>query len=680
VSTGGAGSVDVSSEAVNSANETSSEDQGGLVSGGGAKADALLENLSTLASVGANATVSAGEGLSVVASATNTAGGAPAQVGSGIVTYGDSSGSAVITNSITMASIGDSARVSTGGGSILVSSQARNSAQAGASGGLQGVVAGSGARADAELNSPVTKAAIGNNVTITAPAADMRVVATSASIANAAVARKVSSFIGRNNASANATINGAENSAEVGSGSRISVAQFTLSAEDTGTNATASSKAAIRDIAGLSKATSNATTVLDTRVRIGGGTSILAPMGVTLAARDDGVISSSIAMTSAQSVIKKTKFTFGRIESVATNHERVNAEVDTDPGSSITTRYFDPRASAPEAGAGYTLDASATAPRTVGKSSHAGPPDDVVTHELNLGSTVTILGGQNQLAQAAPLAPAAGVAPVTPAELQPIIEVAIDRWVRADALDADQLARLEKTRFLIVNLPERTLGKEFGGTTVLISATAAGFGWYVDATPFDDSEFSVRLGPDAEQAVASIPAASRMDLLTVVMHELGHVIGLRDVDPGDNHGDLMDETLAPGVRRLPSATQIVEEIALPRRPMKSGFGRSITLFRPIAQAPMGGCGTPFVASHGEPSSAGASQASRAPRADARPTAVVPRAAIAPRVARDSLDAAISTLYDDPESELLPTQFNRTGEVSSGIRPAILDRLSVRFTR
>ena len=39
-----------------------------------------------------------------------------------------------------------------------------------------------------------------------------------------------------------------------------------------------------------------------------------------------------------------------------------------------------------------------------------------------------------------------------------------------------------------------------------------------------------------------------MDLLTVVMHELGHVLGLEDLDP-DTH-DLMSETLDAGVRGL----------------------------------------------------------------------------------------------------------------------------------
>ena len=40
-----------------------------------------------------------------------------------------------------------------------------------------------------------------------------------------------------------------------------------------------------------------------------------------------------------------------------------------------------------------------------------------------------------------------------------------------------------------------------------------------------------------------------MDLLTVVMHELGHVLGFEDLDP--SAGVLMSGTLDSGTRRLP---------------------------------------------------------------------------------------------------------------------------------
>jgi hypothetical protein len=72
---------------------------------------------------------------------------------------------------------------------------------------------------------------------------------------------------------------------------------------------------------------------------------------------------------------------------------------------------------------------------------------------------------------------------------------------------------------------------------VRLDATAAGFGWFVDPTPANDSEF------------ASGKPPAGMDLLTVVMHELGHEVGLLDLDPATHPGDLMAQTLPPGVRR-----------------------------------------------------------------------------------------------------------------------------------
>ena len=72
---------------------------------------------------------------------------------------------------------------------------------------------------------------------------------------------------------------------------------------------------------------------------------------------------------------------------------------------------------------------------------------------------------------------------------------------------------------------------------VQLDATAAGFGWFVDPTPANDSEFAGRKPPPAG-----------MDLLTVVMHELGHELGLPDLDPATHPGDVMAEGLAPGVR------------------------------------------------------------------------------------------------------------------------------------
>ena len=73
----------------------------------------------------------------------------------------------------------------------------------------------------------------------------------------------------------------------------------------------------------------------------------------------------------------------------------------------------------------------------------------------------------------------------------------------------------------------------------MIDHDAAGWGWFVDQTPDDDLEFD-----DAGLANESSEAAGRMDLLSVVMHELRHVLG---EEHGHEEGDL-EPILNPGVR------------------------------------------------------------------------------------------------------------------------------------
>ena len=98
----------------------------------------------------------------------------------------------------------------------------------------------------------------------------------------------------------------------------------------------------------------------------------------------------------------------------------------------------------------------------------------------------------------------------------------------------------------IADLPNGMLG-EVSGKTLYISPDAAGYGWFVDPTPDDDSEFADVLVAHTLAAQAGSPAANRVDLLTTVMHEMGHVLGYSDSAVAD---DLMSALLPLGTRRV----------------------------------------------------------------------------------------------------------------------------------
>ena len=131
--------------------------------------------------------------------------------------------------------------------------------------------------------------------------------------------------------------------------------------------------------------------------------------------------------------------------------------------------------------------------------------------------------------------------------LDAIVDEAIERWTDALGIDDALVASLYEVSFRIVDFSDLTLGRAFEGT-ILIDADAAGYGWFVDSTPEDDLEFTLQNEEGELAADPSSAAYDDMDLLTVVMHELGHVLGLEDLDP-DTH-DLMSETLDAGVRQL----------------------------------------------------------------------------------------------------------------------------------
>jgi hypothetical protein len=111
---------------------------------------------------------------------------------------------------------------------------------------------------------------------------------------------------------------------------------------------------------------------------------------------------------------------------------------------------------------------------------------------------------------------------LTQADLDTVAAAAIELWQAAGA-DPRVLATV---RFRIADLDGLTLA-ETRGRTIVVDPTAAGHGWHT--------------------GIDTLPDPARMDLLTVLLHELGHVLGYEHHHAG-GPGDLMHETLTPGTR------------------------------------------------------------------------------------------------------------------------------------
>jgi hypothetical protein len=168
----------------------------------------------------------------------------------------------------------------------------------------------------------------------------------------------------------------------------------------------------------------------------------------------------------------------------------------------------------------------------------------VEIHQRNADSSdlsfdLQLVGSASGSALAAATSAVRPTARLTAAHLQPVLAAAIDRWAAA-GLDAAALAKLHSATVVISALGGSTLGlADAAANLIRIDDDAAGHGWFVDPTPWDDAEFATT-GNQGEQ--------HRMDLLTVLTHELGHLLGYDHAEDG-----VMQESLLAGTREMPAA-------------------------------------------------------------------------------------------------------------------------------
>ncbi len=144
------------------------------------------------------------------------------------------------------------------------------------------------------------------------------------------------------------------------------------------------------------------------------------------------------------------------------------------------------------------------------------------------------------------------VAKLAQHDLSTIKAAAID-VLASVGLSAPQVAALRSVQVRVGDLAGDRLGLA-SGNFIVMDVDAAGHGWFVDPTPQANEEF--RLSASSLTAAGDSAAQGQMDLLTVMIHELQHVLGLDDdfSDRGSNH--VMNGWLRAGVRRLPSASDL----------------------------------------------------------------------------------------------------------------------------
>jgi len=146
-----------------------------------------------------------------------------------------------------------------------------------------------------------------------------------------------------------------------------------------------------------------------------------------------------------------------------------------------------------------------------------------------------------------------GAASITTADLAPVVAEAAARWL-ATGLTPDQAATLENVRYRVADLGGAYLGlADVATNSIHIDDDAARLGWSVvtghSSVVSGDWSLDAAWGQGTNDKGRM--TNDRVDLLTVVMHELGHLLGY---DHSDDEGDLMAPMLGPS--QSPTASDL----------------------------------------------------------------------------------------------------------------------------
>ncbi|WP_339727087.1 peptidylprolyl isomerase [uncultured Gimesia sp.] len=128
----------------------------------------------------------------------------------------------------------------------------------------------------------------------------------------------------------------------------------------------------------------------------------------------------------------------------------------------------------------------------------------------------------------------------------PVLDAAKEQLVETQGDSVSE--ELADVKIEIVELSGNQIAKANTETnTIYLDANAAGWGWFVDSTPFSNEEYNETAFGIFDASLFSA-AGSQIDLLTVLLHELNHLLGHNH----EHESGLMEPVLNPGERKLSS--------------------------------------------------------------------------------------------------------------------------------
>ncbi len=175
-------------------------------------------------------------------------------------------------------------------------------------------------------------------------------------------------------------------------------------------------------------------------------------------------------------------------------------------------------------------------------------PSQISQADVQTARTFTAAGLPSQGSRALPQSTT-----LSQVDLDTVVAAAIARW-EATGLTDEQVARLHSMKFEVTSLDGNHLG-EAGADTIRVDSNAGGNGWFTDPTAQSDALFGDMTTPTRLYTTPTGAPAGRVDLLTTILHEMGHALGLADSYNLRDRDSLMYGQLTKGERRLPVKDQ-----------------------------------------------------------------------------------------------------------------------------